>query len=335
MKPTVVIVSAPQCDSHFLICARHRVGRDAVALMQRRKRAGVKELVGQADLPERRRHAGAQQQARHRLAEAADDGVVLGHDHHPARARRLPEDRRLIQRLDGRHVQHADIDAVGFQRLDGFERPHGHEAGRDDERILAVAQELRFAEFERVVVLVEDQGHVAAQQAHVHRAGMGGDGGHDLLDLVRVARVDDGHVRQAAEDREVLGRLVARPVAGGEPRQGADDLHVEVLFGDRHADEVVGPPRREHRVGGGPGLEALARHAGGGADQKLLRHAHLVEAVGMGLREDVQVGVFAEVRREADDLGPGLGKSRERITERSGLGALPRRRRARRSSPRW
>ena len=47
---------------------------------------------------------------------------------------------------------------------------------------------------------------------------------------MRIAGIDDGHVRQAAEDREILGRLVARPVAGGQPRQAADDLHVQVFF---------------------------------------------------------------------------------------------------------
>src|SRR5215213_345370 len=195
MKPTVVIAISASVRGPFCNLADHRVRRDAVALVQGRECAGVEELVGQANLPEPRRHARAQQQARDGFAEAADDGVVLGHNHHASRARRLSEDRRLIQRLDGGHMQHADIDAISLERLDGFKRPHGHEAGRDDQRILAVAQELRLAEFEGVVVLVQDQGHVAAQEAHVHRAGMGGDRRHDLLDLVRVARVDDRYIR--------------------------------------------------------------------------------------------------------------------------------------------
>ena len=45
-------------------------------------------------------------------------------------------------------------------------------------------------------------------------------------------------------------------------------------------------------------MPPAARH------QQLLGHAHLVEAVGIGLREDVQVGVLAEVGGHADDLGP-------------------------------
>ena len=97
---------------------------------------------------------------------------------------------------------------------------------------------------------------------------------------------------------------MARAVARGEAGQRAAILTLQVLLGDRHGDEVVGAARGEDRVGGGEGHEALARQAGGGAHQQLLGHAHLVEAVGMGLREDVQVGVFGEVGGEADDVGP-------------------------------
>ena len=83
-----------------------------------------------------------------------------------------------------------------------------------------VAQQLRLAELELVVVLVEHQRDVAAQQAHVDRAVVGGDGRHRLLDVERVARIDDRQVRHGAEDREVVGRLVARAVAGGQARAG-------------------------------------------------------------------------------------------------------------------
>ena len=107
-----------------------------------------------------------------------------------------------------------------------------------------------------------------------------------------------------AEDREVVGRLVARAVAGGQPGQRADDLDVQPVFGDRHVDEIIGAARREHRIGGGERHEAFARQAGGGAQQQLLGHAHLVEAVGMRGGEDVQVGVFRQIGGHADDLGP-------------------------------
>ena len=54
--------------------------RNAVAVMQRGKRSRGKKFVGQSDLTEGRMDAGAHQQARNRLSEAADDGVVLGDD---------------------------------------------------------------------------------------------------------------------------------------------------------------------------------------------------------------------------------------------------------------
>ena len=91
---------------------------------------------------------------------------------------------------------------------------------------------------------------------------MGRDGRHDLLDLMRVARIDHGHVRHGAEQRQVLGRLVARAVAGGQARQRADDLHVAVLFRDRLVDEVVGAARSEHRIGRREGHEALGAMPG-------------------------------------------------------------------------
>ena len=61
---------------------------------------------------------------------------------------RLAQDRRLVERLDGRHVQHRDIDVVGLQQLRRLQRPHGHEAGGDDEHVASVAQQLRLAELE-------------------------------------------------------------------------------------------------------------------------------------------------------------------------------------------
>src|SRR3954447_11401401 len=88
-----------------LDAARHRLGRDAVAVVQGRQRAGIEEGVRQGDLPEGLRDgAAAQQRRRHRLAETADDAVVLGHDAEPAAAGDLAQDGRLVKRLDGGDV---------------------------------------------------------------------------------------------------------------------------------------------------------------------------------------------------------------------------------------
>jgi hypothetical protein len=107
-----------------------------------------------------------------------------------------------------------------------------------------------------------------------------GDLRHGLLDVERVAGVDDGQARHAAHHRQVFGGLVAGAVAGGQARQRAADLDVEVLLGDHLVDEVVGAARAEHRIGGGEGHQAFLGHAAGRAHQQLLGHAHLEEALG-------------------------------------------------------
>lgn len=103
------------------------------------------------------------------------------------------------------------------------------------------------------------------QRAHVQKAR----GDHQ-----RVAGVDDRHPGHGAEEREVLGRLVARVVAGGETGERGDDLHVKAFLRDRLVDEVVGAAGGEDRTGGGEGLKAHMREAGSGAHPELLGHAH-------------------------------------------------------------
>ncbi|MNN95106.1 hypothetical protein D3C81_2138600 [compost metagenome] len=66
-------------------------------------------------------------------------------------------------------MQHRNIGAAIAQQFGDFERTHGHDAAGDDQHILAVAQQLGFAQFEAIVVLVQHQRHLAAQQAHVDR----------------------------------------------------------------------------------------------------------------------------------------------------------------------
>ncbi len=155
--------------------------------MQRRQRAGGEKLVGKPDLPERRMDARAHQQRRHGFAEAADHGVVLGDDDEAARLARLAQDRLGVERLDRRHVQDGGVDAVIRQGLGCLQRAHGHDARGDDQDVGAVAQQRGLAELEAVIVLVEHQRHLSAQQPHIDRSAMRGDGRHDLLDLVRIA----------------------------------------------------------------------------------------------------------------------------------------------------
>src|SRR5699024_4775711 len=159
----------------------------------------------------------------------------------------------------------------------------------------AGAQLFRLAELEGVVVLVEHAGHVAAQQPQVGRPGVLGQRGDGGGDVDRVAGVDDGQVRAAAQDREVFGGLVAGPGPGGQPGKTADDVDVEVRFGDVQAQEVVGAAGGEHRVGRGERDEPDLGHAGRRTEHGLLGHAHLEEPLRVGIPEDVHVGVLGEV----------------------------------------
>src|SRR3981081_1981205 len=130
-------------------------------------------------------------------------------------------------------MQHTDIHAVVGKRLGGLQGAHRQEARRDDQGVLAIADQLRPAEFELISILIENDWYLAAQKAHIDRAMMGRDSGHHLLNLMRVTRIDHSHVWHGPEERQIFGRLMAWAVSGGEARQCADDLYVSLFFGDR------------------------------------------------------------------------------------------------------
>ena len=175
---------------------------------------------------------------------------------------------------------------------------------------------------EPVVVLVEHTRHGAAQQPQVGRPRVRRELRHGLFDVDRVARVDDRQPRAGPQDREILGGLMAGPVAGGQPGQRADDVDVQTGLGDVQAEEVVGPARGEHRVGGRERHEPDLGQPRGRAEHGLLGHAHLEEAVGVGVAEDVHVGVLGQVGGQPDDLRALLGQPGEGVAERGAGGAL-------------
>src|SRR3712207_9102934 len=72
---------------------------------------------------------------------------------------------------------------------------YGHQPGGDEDDVPPGAQLGGLAELEPVVVLVEHRRHRAPQQTEVGGAGCVGQCRHGLLDVDRVARVDDGQVR--------------------------------------------------------------------------------------------------------------------------------------------
>lgn len=152
-------------------------------------------------------------------------------------------------------VQDRDVDAVRLQFLGGVESPHGHETGRYDQDVTAAAQQGAPAQFEAVVVFVQHLGDIATQNARVDRAGVIRDRRDHLLDFTRVAGIDHRHVWHRAEDGDVVRCLMARPVAGCQPRRATDQLHIGILFGNGLRHEVIATARGEGDVGGVGGGE--------------------------------------------------------------------------------
>ena len=151
---------------------------------------------------------------------------------------------------------------------------------------------------------------------------MGGSGWHHLLHVQRIAWVNDRQARNAAHHRQILCCLVARAIARRKTRQRACDLDVQVLFRNDLVNEIVGPSRCEHRIGRRKRREAFLGHAAGRTHQQLLGHAHLEKPLGIGLREQVQVGVLGKVGRHADDVRTPCGQFDQRLAERRRAHAL-------------
>ena len=208
-------------------------------------------------------NADRQQHGGHRLAEPADHRVVLGH--HDQAAGAGAASRSIVAVSSGLMVGTCSTPTSTRSAASALAVSSARIVMMPDEMIstsVPSRSSFAFAEFELIVVLVEHDRHVAAQQrAYTPGPRWVGDGRHHLFDFDRVARIDHRQVRHRAEQREIFGRLVARTVAGGEAGQRADDLDVEVFLGDRLVDEVVGTAGGEHRVGGGERLNAFARHA--------------------------------------------------------------------------
>src|SRR5439155_12828549 len=105
-------------------------------------------------------------------------------------------------------------------------------------------------------------------------------------------------------------------VAGGEARQARNDFDMRASNGEVDGDEIVRSPRRENAVGCGEGSESDSSQSRRNADQILLGHAELKETIGEIPRANVDVGVFGEVGRQADDVGATLSDLDQRLAKR-------------------
>ena len=183
-------------------------------------------------------------------AHAAVPLVFFDGDDRAARPRGA-HDRRFVHRLDRMIVHDRALDAVfsgDFFR--GDQRVVDEDSACDDGDVPAFAKRLRLSDFKRRRLGRHDR-RLLAPEAQIRRAPALGDRQRRLLGLHRVARNDDGHVRDHAHDRDILDGLVRRAVgADGDAGVRAGDLDVGFVQRHRRADLLPRATRIEHRVTG-------------------------------------------------------------------------------------
>ena len=193
-----------------------------------------------------------------------------------------------------------------------FERPLRPEAGRYEPDPVALAH---LARTQLEAVRIEDLRDRSAQPAHVHGARLRGGELDRRSHFCRVRRIDDGHPRERAHQREVVDRLMRRPERRRDPRQEGNDDAAARAGRERHRDLVVGATRREDAVGDGDRKEADLREPAGDSHHVRLRHADLEEPIRERLGERQHVGVLGQVGREHDDVLAPAGEVDERRRE--------------------
>ena len=238
---------------------------------------------------------------------------------------RILDHQRLVQGLDGKHVDDGRLNALFGQLLGRTQRLAHHVAAGDDGRVLALAQHHALADFELGAVLV-DAVVALAVGAHVLHAGQLHQLGQDVLHHGGVGGVDDGGAGQRAVHGHILkGHVGAAVVTGGHARVGADhgDVVVGIAAGHKHLVEAAAG--RKGAEGMADGLEARSGQTGGDARHIGLGNAHVDGAVGMGLGILGGADAAHQVCVEIDDVGIALqhlGNLRaENILEGAGISA--------------
>lgn len=69
---------------------------------------------------------------------------------------------------------------------------------------------------------------------------------HDAFHLGRIARFQNGHVRDRAHDRDIFDRLMGHPARCGDPRQEPHQLHFAARKSDGGHQLIIGPAIQEH-----------------------------------------------------------------------------------------
>ena len=229
------------------------------------------------------------------LAQAADDAVLLDRDDAAALAGGGQDD-LLVNGLDGRHVDDADIQTLTLGQHGGAQRLVGHQAGGDDGNVIAVGQLLALADLELIGLGIVENGRGQTGEAQVDGTliVVGGDDGGAGLHIVSRAKHD--HAGDRAHEGDVLTALVGGAVlTDGEPRVGGGDLDVQVRVADGVADLLKAAARNEHRKAGHEGDIAHRGHTGGDADHVLLGNAAVKVTIRVLLAEDFGFGGSGQV----------------------------------------
>jgi hypothetical protein len=299
----------------------HRLRGQAVLLQQVGSRASLAERVLDAHAGEADRHPGLQQRLGHRAAEASEDGVVLGGDDDAGAARR-GDHQLVIQGLGGRQVDHRHLAALLRQQRRRVQAGADHEPAGKQHAGVALPQHLAASDLKTDPLLGAGLG---AADAQIHRAMVRRGGVYRGGDLLGAARLDEGHVRQRPQDRQILDRLVRDPEQRRKPRQEADQLDVDARVGQLHRDLIERATAAEHAEGMEKGNVPTARHAGRYTDGVGLGDTEVVEALGEGVPEQVDLGRAGQVRAQAHHLGALAAEGAQglAIDARIGAGAVP------------
>ena len=230
------------------------------------------------------------------------------HDHHAAALAHRVQDRLLVERRGGARIEHGAGDAFARQCLGGFGGHMHHAAEGDDQRVVALAHDVRLGERNRVaairdlalgvveqLVLQEDHRIVVADrldQQPLRVIGAGGDHhlqpgdmGEDRIQRLAVLRAragagavggadDQRRGRAAAEHVAEFGRLIHDLVQADAEEIDEHDFRHRPQPGHRgpcgRADEpALADGRVQHAFGAEPPQQPLG-HAEGAAPGILL-----------------------------------------------------------------
>ena len=238
----------------------------------------------------------------HGPAEAADDVVLLDHQHRLGLGRRGGQ-RLRVDRLHGRDRQEIHGDPILRQPLGRF---HGHDhrdSARDDGQILPVAELPGLSDRKRLGPLEQDRRLVPAAPDE-RRAVPAQRQLERLLHLHRIGGDDHHHVGQGAHHADVQDGLMAGPVIGvRQAAVGPRQHHRQVVVANRVPDLVGALQHQEqgervdHRAqprGGHP--RGDVRHVG-------LGHADVEEPLRKGLGEAAGLGAGRHVGVQHNQLG--------------------------------